>query len=446
MQFPRARHDARRLANGRVLVTGGQEAVTVILPPQPGFPGIQFTQEARPSIEIVEIFDPAALAFHEATDTAGNPAELTTPRGRAGNTTAQFAGIDNLLNTGDDVYGIIGGFMTLSALSLAAPQDYYPWNFDTTKLTSMDFYDPVTGTMNLAQGLVLSRRVNDPIAVNLGQDHPATPFGELGMANTVLILGGDTDENCPDGTPGIGEGNADRAELVIATFTGFGPGNGIRFAVMPQEILANPNCLAGGIASVFAAGSERVLGCCGFEFNRSRTGAVLMDMVRTFDGQTFITSVVACGGGSDQTPVPGGCAVDTIGLCPEGEIRGFDFYDPFYDAFHAATTGEAPWDWADNATATNPLGIRGAVLAYDAEIPSEDLTGYALDNNPTVSMNQGRAMHTVSRIPGEDGLLGTLDDRIAMIGGSAIYWPTFGDDALNISCEIFLPPNAGIVP
>lgn len=461
IQIPRARHDAYRLANGRVLVSGGQEAVTVVLPPQVvggGIPGIIQTQEARPSLETVEIFDPATLTFSEALDNTGLPAELTTSRGRAGHDTAQFGGFDNLLNTGDDVYGIVGGFMTLSAISLAAPEEFYPWNFLTTKLTSMDFYDPVTGTMNLAQGLVLTRRVNDPIAINLGQSHASTPFGDLGLTNAVYITGGDSDETCPAGNPVVGEGIADTSDLVIATFTGFGPGNGVRFTVLPQVIMANPNCPPGtGFASIYANSSERIVGCCGNMVNRSRAGAVLMDMLRTYDTQTYVVSVVVTGGGVDVTRTPTGCVQNTLGPCGD-TVVGYDFFDPFYSVSRIGTVVPLdddldddgvpdifPWDWTDDGTILHPLGFTGATLAYDDDIPSETVAGYA-DGSPTVSLVQPRLMHTLSRIPGEDGLRGTLDDRIASIGGTGEYWPTLGDDALSLSCEIFLPPDAGIVP
>jgi len=439
--FPRARHDARRLPSGRVLITGGQEAETVILPPQPGFPGIQFTQEARASTEVVEIFDPAALTFAEAVDDTGFPVELTTARGRAGHTTGQWAGFDEILNTGDDIIGIIGGFRTLSALSQGAPQDYYPWNIITTKLTSMDFYDTASGTMNLAQGLVLNRRVNDPIALNLGERNRMTPFGDPGMANAVYIIGGDSDETCPDGAPSVGEGTADHSELVIATFTGFGPGNGVRFSVVPQAFLTA--CFPPVTSSVFGNGHEIALGCCSGEFNRSRTGALLMEMSRSYDGQPFITSVVVAGGGIDVTRRQT-CFTTIVGFCND-EIRGFQFFDPFYDIFHAIDTGEAPWNWTDNGSNVNPLGLRGTTLMYDADIPSETVDGM-YDGTPTVSMDQARVMHTLTRIPGEDGLINTLDDRIVAIGGTNQYWPILGDDALSLSCEIFLPPDAGVLP
>ena len=130
-----------------------------------------------------------SIRYQPAFDNSGFPAELTTSRGRGGHTDAQWAGFDGNLNTGDDVIGWIGGYMTLSALSLAAPQDLFPWSVLTTKLTSMDFYDSSTGTVNLAQGLVMTKRVNDPLASNLGRDNPTTPFGDPGMANIVLVYG-----------------------------------------------------------------------------------------------------------------------------------------------------------------------------------------------------------------------------------------------------------------
>ena len=51
----------------------------------------------------------------------------------------------------------------------------------------------------------------------------------------------------------------------------------------------------------------------------------------------------------------------------------------------------------------------------------------------------------------DDDIRGLLDraraaavSRIVAIGGTGQYLPIFGDDALPLSCEIFLPPDAGI--
>jgi hypothetical protein len=403
----------------------------------------------------VEIFDPATLSFSPVIDNTGLISLLTTSRGRSAHTTAQWAGFDNQFNSGDDVVGFLGGYMTLSAPSLGAPEDFFPWSILTTKLTSMDFFDSTTRTISLAQGLVLTKRVNDPIAVNLGQDHAATPFGDLGLTNAVFILGGDSDEPCPGGTPSSGEGNADIGELVIATFTGFGPANGARFTSIPSGLVF------GGIPT-FANGSESfVWGAINMAippcsiFNRARSGAVLMDMLRTYDDQDFIVSVVVAGGGCDVTNVQG-CPRELVGFCPGAtEVKGFQFFDPFYDIGHIDGLDDDldddgvpdifPWELEDNVTNLNPLGLRGAVLHYDETIPSNNVAGYA-DTPFTVALTQARTMHTLSRVAGEDGLLGNLDDRVVSIGGTGIYWPSFGDDALSLSCEIFLPPDAGVVP
>jgi len=450
IQVPRARHSAYRLAGGRVLVTGGQEAVSVVVAGTGGAGGAApQSREARPSTDRIEVFDPATLAFSDIIGFSGAPAELTSARGRAGHTTAQWAGFDGALHTGDDLYGLLGGFMTYSALSLAAPEDYLPWNAQTTKLVAMDYYDPATGTVSIAAGLALTRRVNDPIALNLGADHPSTPFGEPGMANAVLVLGGDSDETCPAGAPSSGVGTADHAELVIATFTGFGPAGGVRFT----------KAVAGSVngSSTFANGHElAVLGPPCREFNRSRGGAVRMDMARLIDGVHSVVSVIVAGGGVSVSR-EGGCSSAGSGACGD-EIRGFQFFDPFFDIASVGSTlpldddldGDGtsdlfPWDWRDRGTVLNPLGLRGTTLHYDAHIPDGGIAGYA-DGSPTVALGQPRALHTLSRIPGEDGIAGNLDDRIVAIGGTGEYWPSFGADPLSVSCEIFLPPDAGIAP
>ena len=36
-----------------------------------------------------------------------------------------------------------------------------------------------------------------------------------------------------------------------------------------------------------------------------------------------------------------------------------------------------------------------------------------------------------------------LDDRVLIIGGSDHYFPFFGDNPTSISCEVFVPPDAG---
>jgi len=441
---PRTRHSATRLPDGRVLVAGGQEFRTVNVPR--GFPGVTITIPAHASTETLEIFDPATLSFSEAVDTQGFAAVLTTPRGRAAHTTATFAGFDGALGSGDDAIGFIGGYMTLSAISLAAPQDLYPWNFGTTKLSSMDFYDPISGTVNLAMGLQLSPRVNHPIAVNLGADHPSTPSGDPGVANAVLILGGDGDAPCPEGAPQVGSGTTDHAELLIATFTGFGPSNGIRFTAIPGATMTNDLVAPAVSSSPHANGHEIAIAGCG-EFQRSFTQAVLLDATRTYGTFTGPSSIVVTAGGAEVEDLLT-CEISIEGPCP-GALRGFEFFDPFYDIAANATllsqlgpANPAPWDLAGNVTTLNPLGLRGTWLRFDGAIPSDSTVGYA-DGSPALSLAAGRLLHTLTRSVGADGTLGTLDDRVVVIGGTDEYWPTFGGDPVPLSCEVFVPPDGG---
>ena len=116
---------------------------------------------------------------------------------------------------------------------------------------------------------------------------------------------------------------------------------------------------------------------------------------------------------------------------------------PFFDV---QSTGQ-PWEFENNESPFNPLGLRGTWLMYDQVIPNgNDFTGFAAgDDADAIALQQGRTYHTMTRIPGEDGLLGTLDDRVAIIGGTDTGYPFFGDNAVSNSCEIFLPPEAGVI-
>ncbi len=200
-----------------------------------------------------------------------------------------------------------------------------------------------------------------------------------------------------------------------------------------------------------------IAGCS--TFNRSRTDGVIMDMRRVFDGSARTASVVFTAGGYDVSNTPGGCVQTGTGFCGANEIIGFEIFDPFWDPslvgntlpLQPDTDGDGiddlfPWDFAANATVTNPVGIGGTWLAIDTLIPDNGIQGYAdgLDLNAvrTASMKQVRCMHTIDRIAGADGVLGNLDDRVLIIGGSDHYFPFFGDSPSSISCEVFVPPDA----
>ena len=65
-----------------------------------------------------------------------------------------------------------------------------------------------------------------------------------------------------------------------------------------------------------------------------------------------------------------------------------------------------------------------------------------------ISLAQPKCLHTLSVIPGEDGLLNTVDDRVVSIGGGVSYFPNYGDEPATISCEVILLPgtNAPVNP
>jgi len=444
---PRLLHTTDKLPNGKLLIVGGQE-FEIVTVPNPGQGGGSQSQPAYTSTNIVEIFDPSTLSFETAVDVNGLDVELTTQRGRSNHTTAAFAGFNQLLGDGDDLIGIFGGYETLSAQSLAAPETLIPWQEINTKLTAMDFFFTGGGNISFAQGLVLASRTNGAKGFNLGREHQSTPSGTLGVSNAVLLLGGDSDYfSCPEGSVAGGGLSTDNSDLIVATYSGFGPANGAQFVrvdTAPQDnwtIDAAAFCWPPPIL---------------INFNRSYADYVMLDMRRVADNQLYNGSVIVAAGGQDQSfAMP--CAAQIDNSCMN-LIEGFTFFDPFFHPgiFQDDLDGDGepevfPWQFEDFGTNLNPLGLAGCWLIYDEDIPTgQDLTGF-LDPDPnvtgeTVSLNQARVYHTMTRIPGEDGLLGTLDDRIAVIGGTNEYWPGgtgLGDDALANSCEIFVPPDAG---
>ena len=450
IEKPRVRHTTHRLFDGRLLVSGGQRSEMVLNP------GIGILIPAYASERSMEFFDPVSQSFSPALDVNLRPSQFTNSRGRTGHTDVVFGGVDGLLSTPDDIVAWLGGFQTLSPQSGAAPQDLMPWSLATTSMTHMDFIDLSTQGVNLAQGLVLSLRINDPIAINLGRDHPATPFGDTGMTNIVLVQGGDSNTPCPAGSsiPGI---TTDQSELIIATFTGFGPASGARFTGVAGDTIFDP---ANSVVTSTAAYShEGALVGCAESFHRSGTQAVLMDMLRTYDNQSSVTSVVVTGGGASQSELSGTCSSVITRPCDLSLLDGFMFFDPFFDITQVGSVLPLdddvdndgipdlfPWTFANNGSLTNPLGIRGGWLNYDASIPDNTIVGYAdgvaVSDSRTVPLREARTMHTLTRIAGADGLDGTLDDRVLVVGGSTGYFPLYGDLPCSISCEVFLPPDA----
>ena len=441
MITPRFRHSATLLPNGKILVAGGQESrnETIIDPNfAPGQPGFQITINVFPSLKSMEIFDPGALAFAPALTVAGNdPAEFLSARGRAGHNTAGMAGLDGSLGTTDDILIHAGGFQTLS--TIFAPQFKLPWQQDTSNSANFEYFDATTGDNRIAAGIVSAERVNHPQIMNLGRygnytlafdldgDGEITPPGDVeaipGLTNIVLVANGDNDDPaCPTGNGAN--------DLLVATFSGFGPSNGLSFTLFGGEFTLSNNVELVTFDPMNCAA-----------FSRSEADLVTVLTRRTYNGQTFTSAVGVTCGGSFMLPTPAGCVELTQGTCANG-IVGVTIYDPFYQPFL-----DPPWDQTGNINPiTHPTGIVGAFVNIDGDTADDTADGFA-EGSFLLALAQGKMLHTLNVIPGEDGVLDTVDDRIVAIGGGISYFPNYGDEPATINCEvIMLPGTNGPVP
>ncbi|MBN1421259.1 MAG: hypothetical protein JXP34_20970, partial [Planctomycetes bacterium] len=225
MDDPRFRHTTTYLASGKLALFGGQISVeeTVIDPNYPvNDPRFMQQINTYPSVREIIFFDPTVLDFEKPLDFNGKPLVLQSQRGRSSHALVRIAGIDGDLGGGVDVYVLAGGFQTLSPLF--APQTKLPRDGDLTNITALEFYHPGQRLVQRAQGAGLQYgRVNDPLAVNLGFYRATNMKGEPGVSNCFIVMAGD--DNDPFGSiDSILE-----HEVFAATFTGQGPGDGIRF-------------------------------------------------------------------------------------------------------------------------------------------------------------------------------------------------------------------------
>ncbi|MHC4936310.1 MAG: Kelch repeat-containing protein [Planctomycetota bacterium] len=450
INIPRVRHTTTVLPSGDLLIVGGQFFDTVFVPPNGN-------QLAYASERDTELFDPGTLTFSFAVDTTGNAVQLTNVRGRSGHAAVPIGGFDGILGNGDDLVMITGGFETLSPGSLLAPENLLPWNDTTTKLTSVDFFSVQSQSMSFASGLALAPRVNNPVAINLGQERRQNPFGEPGMTNIVLLFGGDSDQQCPTGASASG-GSTDLSDLVSVSYSGFGPGGGATFRRVPGSDIFNP--VSGITSNTHDLGHELLmsdlagtLGCV--PFSRSGGAGVLLEIRRPYDNNRT-ASIIFVAGGIDVSNEPGlGCFETSGSFCGVNEIGGYMIFDPFWDPSRIGTvlpfTSGVGYD-EDNldATTENPTGTTGSWLALDALLPGPDETGYAdggsVSEVATTALRQARAFHTVDRIGGPNGTIGNSDDRVLIIGGSVGYLSGvgFGGAPVSNSCEIYVPPGAGL--
>lgn len=432
MVVPRFRHTATVLASGQIMLLGGQESVNeTIIDPNwpPGHPLFMVDIQTFPSTETIEVFNPATLEFSLLVNQNAVEIELTTNQGRAGHGLVQVGGPDNQINTGDDIYLVAGGYRTFS--SLFAPQTKFPNRpLDTFKIVSLEYYDRSVGEIFPANDVTLRPRINRPQTHNLGEFNRFTPDGVDGVTNVAFLSQGNNDFGDNAATPAVSTGAAETAssEIVSVTFTGFGPSNGISFLVLDADT-----------APVLFGNLERFLSpdCL---MARTEAPALQMPTSRSINGEEFFYSWIVTGGGAAVFPANLGTQDQTlVSFCSGTDVVSFEYYDMYYDA--SATTGD-PNDLLDLRSDQHPTGIVGSWLAADL-FPAEDTFdnyGPAVPDGGPI-LPDATIYHSLSQLPGEDGILNTPDDRVLVAGGGD-SWIATGGEPTGVSSLVFLPAGA----
>ena len=233
---PRFRHSSMVLPDGSIVFTGGQteDFVTIIPDPPPIGGGRLDVITVFETTVNSEVYSPADGRFSDLTlfDRI-TLSRLASPRGRAGHAVSRIAGPDLRLGTPDDLMILAGGMQTLSGA--LAPQDKFPGAVSRRQadgLLTIECFDPATRAYLALSGIALrTARVHEPHLSNLGEFNDVAPDGTLGMGNLVLLSHGNTDAFCPQTMPG--------GLLLAATFTGFGPSQGLQLFAITEEVFSS---------------------------------------------------------------------------------------------------------------------------------------------------------------------------------------------------------------
>ena len=438
---PRFRHTTALLSDGSLLVIGGQTLTTITVVEELFFANVQTTITVFPSTPNIEIYSPTENTFEPFTlENSGRDVTLATPRGRSGHALGRLAGPDERLGSANDVLLVVGGYQTLSPQFAPVTKLWgRVGSLEADALKSLEFYDAQSKVFIQVSNVSLDNgRVDSPAAMNLGQFNDFTTDGLPGMSNMALITHGNTDSGCPDTISNVIN------KVLASSFTGFGPAQGLQFFHV-QELENNShvqsNEYSSELSPVPPAPGLLPPGPfpLGLWIERAGTNPIAMPRrLRTAENLPDVGTWIIALAGVHIYPTPAGCAfVHSTEVLDAGTI-----FDPFY-SLSALQLGLSPRQLSNTRTRSNPTGVVGSWLIADGAIPTATNDEYGTTFPITRwgrKIANARVYHETNALPGEDGLIGSPDDRVFLSGGGTDYG-TFGDEPTAPSSEVWLPPR-----
>jgi hypothetical protein len=468
---PRFHHTAVAVTEGEIYLFGGQVSMkATIVDPQypPNDP--RFIREINtfPSTNSIEIYDASLPSDDGKGDftplKGGDKAVVKLPGnyGRGLHATVRLAGSDNILGNAGDVYLCVAGIQTLSPINAPVMKLRRTQQGQSQLQRTIDVYDGAAKTCFIAPGTFLEAPCAHGVnADNLGWHSNRTYDGYLGQSNTFLISGG-SDDSLPTTGRYLSEGFA-------ATFSGLGPGGGISLLG-----LSPPNTTVGDIAAAlnlttdfadvdvrygkyFASETAADTGV----INRVHTNTVkVLRRVYTDYGQQSLGMLFTGAGGFFYVVM--GAQIEVYDGSP---VAAGEYFDPNFSVINGLFNPQStPYDlmtlrkyWhIKNGVALpspnspgvhpNPSGIDGSWLITDGYVPGDGFEGYqplsdTLNDDDRIVrfMERGRAWHTVSPLPGMDGVMDNEDDRMLFAGGGDSVL-TYGGMPVVPSAVIYVPP------
>lgn len=492
------------MTEGEIIVFGGQVGVemTVVNPDYPPSDP-RFLQEINtfPSTNSIEVFDSSLPSddghgdFLTLVDINGIAVKLPGNYGRSLHVTVRIAGEDNTLGNAGDSFVCAGGIETLSPINAPTTKMRRMQVGQSSLKKTLDIYDAASKACFIAPGIFLEwPRAHGVNADNLGWHSDRAYDGYRGLSNTFLVCGG-SDDTLPTWGQELSEG-------FVATFSGFGTGGGIMLMkIEPPAGETADTVIAdtlGGTVNDYVLNGDGQL-WMGVRFYLTMPPAFWpVEEIRI--GKYFATELLANPGYVGRAPInrvhtqtvkvlrsvytlygpqvlgmvftgAGGHFYRVLG----GQVQIYDgapyasgeYFDPNFNVLNGFFDPQvAPYDlttmrkyWhikndvalpvpGDPGKHPNPTGVDGAWVITDGFVPGDGFEGYQLvppntnsaDDITVRFMEKGRAWHTVNLIPGMNGSLSDVDDRVLFAGGGegVISW---GDVPVSPSAIIYVPPT-----